>query len=75
MPRLAVDRLLEPWTQAVRRHYVGWTSKPGKRISRHGPAANREIAYLAPGTTRDGQALKLTGTCPKRREPLAASLA
>lgn len=59
------------------RHYVGWTqqAKPSKRISRHGPAASREVAYLAPGTTRDEQTLKLTGTCPKCGEALAASLA
>ena len=59
------------------RHYVGWTQqvKPSKRISRHGPAGNREVVYLQPGTTRDEQTLKLTGACPKCGEPLAASLA
>ncbi|HEX4728146.1 MAG TPA: hypothetical protein VH298_10145 [Jatrophihabitans sp.] len=59
------------------RHYVGWTQQklPRKRINRHGPAALREIVYLAPGTTQDEQAMKLTGTCPKCGEPLAASLA
>jgi hypothetical protein len=59
------------------RHYVGWTqqAKASKRIGRHGPAAHREVVYLELGTTRDEQALKLTGTCPKCGEPLAASLA
>jgi hypothetical protein len=59
------------------RHYVGWTqqARPSKRISRHGPAASREVVYLAPGTTLDEQRLKLTGTCPKCGEALAASLA
>jgi len=59
------------------RHYVGWTqqAKPSKRISRHGPAVNREVVYLQPGTTRDEQILKLTGTCPKCGESLAPSLA
>jgi hypothetical protein len=59
------------------RHYVGWTQQrlPRKRINRHGPAALREIVYQAPGTTRDERAMKLTGTCPKCGEPLAASLA
>jgi len=59
------------------RHYVGWTqqAKPSKRINRHGPAASREVVYLQPGTTRDEQLLKLTGTCPKCGEALAASLA
>jgi hypothetical protein len=54
------------------RHYVGWTqqAKPSKRISRHGPAAHREIVYFQPGTTRDEQILKLTGTCPKCGESL-----
>jgi len=56
---------------------VGWTqqAKLSKRISRHGPAAHREVVYLGPGTTRDEQALKLTGSCPKCGERLAASLA
>jgi len=59
------------------RHYVGWTQQrpPRKRINRHGPAALREIVYLQPGTTRDEQTMKLTGTCPKCGESLAASLA
>jgi hypothetical protein len=59
------------------RHYVGWTqqAKPSKRISRHGPAVNREVVSLQPGTTRDEQTLKLTGTCPKCGEALAASVA
>lgn len=59
------------------RHYVGWTQqvRPSKRIGRHGPVANREVVYLKPGTTRDEGTLKLTGTCPKCGEPLAASLA
>jgi hypothetical protein len=59
------------------RHYVGWTqqAKPNKRISRHGPAALREVVLLQPGTMQDEQAMKLTGTCPKCGEPLAASLA
>jgi hypothetical protein len=59
------------------RHYVGWTQqvKPSKRISRHGPAANREVVYLEPGTTRDEQMLKLTGTCPKCGEAYSGSLA
>jgi hypothetical protein len=58
------------------RHYVGWTQQrlPRKRINRHGPAALREIVYLQPGTTQDEQRMKLTGTCPKCGEPLAASL-
>jgi hypothetical protein len=58
------------------RHYVGWTqqARPSKRISRHGPAAYREVVYLEPGTSRDEKRLKLTGTCPKCGEPLAASL-
>lgn len=59
------------------RHYVGWTqqARPSKRISRHGLAARREVVYLRPGTTRDELTLKLTGTCPKCGESLAASLA
>lgn len=59
------------------RHYVGWTqqAKPSKRISRHGPAANREVVYLQPGTTRDEQKLKIHGKCPKCGELLAVSLA
>lgn len=59
------------------RHYVGWTQqvKPSKRISRHGPAANREVVCLEPGTTRDEQMLKLTGTCPKCGEAYSGSLA
>ena len=59
------------------RHYVGWTqqAKPSKRISRHGPAASREVVYLEPGTTRDEQMLKLTGTCPKCGEAYSESLA
>jgi hypothetical protein len=58
------------------RHYVGWTqqTKPSKRISRHGPAALRELVYLQPGTTRDERQLKLTGTCPKCGERFAADL-
>jgi hypothetical protein len=58
------------------RHYVGWTQQrlPRKRINRHGPAALREIVYLQPGTTRDEQAMKRTGTCPKCGEFLAACL-
>jgi hypothetical protein len=59
------------------RHYVGWTQQrlPRKRINRHGPAALREIVHLQPGTTQDEQTMKLTGTCPKCGESLAASLA
>jgi hypothetical protein len=59
------------------RHYVGWTQQrlPRKRINRHGPAALHEIVYLEPGTTRDEQTMKLTGTCPTCGESLAASLA
>jgi len=49
--------------------------KPNKRISRHGPAANRKVAYLEPGTTRDEQILKLTGTCPTCAEAYSESLA
>jgi hypothetical protein len=58
------------------RHYVGWTPQrlPRKRINRHGPAALREIVHLQPGTAQDEQTMKLTGTCPKCGEPLAASL-
>lgn len=58
------------------RHYVGWTqqAKPSKRISRHGPAASRDVVVLQPGTTRDEQAMKLNGFCPKCGEPFAASL-
>jgi hypothetical protein len=40
-----------------------------------GRLLHREVVYLEPGTTRDEQGLKLTGTCPKYGEPLAASLA
>ena len=59
------------------RHYVGRKQqvKPNKRISRHGPAANRKVAYLEPGTTRDEQILKLTGTCPTCAEAYSESLA
>lgn len=64
------------------RHYVGRKQqvKPNKRISRHGPAANRKVAYLEPGTTRDDttrdeQILKLTGTCPTCAEAYSESLA
>ncbi len=59
------------------RHYVGWTqqAKPAKRISRHGPAAYREVVYLQPGTMHDETALKLTGACPKCGEQYADSLA
>jgi hypothetical protein len=59
------------------RHYVGWTQQrlPRKRINRHGPAALREVVYLAPGTTRDEEAMKLTGKCPSCGQSLAASLA
>lgn len=59
------------------RHYVGWTqlAKPSKRISRHGPAALREVVLRQPGTTQDEQTIKLTGSCPQCGEPLAASLA
>ncbi|HET7012496.1 MAG TPA: hypothetical protein VFI65_01205 [Streptosporangiaceae bacterium] len=73
-PRVDKDGLL---SAGPIRHYVGWTqqARPSKRISRHGPAANREVVYLEPGTTRDEQAMKLTGTCPKCGEALAESLA
>src|SRR5947209_8229577 len=49
------------------RHYVGWTqqARPSKRISRHGPAASREVVHLEPGTMRDEQEMKLNGLCPK----------
>lgn len=59
------------------RHYVGWTqqARPSKRISRHGPAASREVVYLEPGTVRDEATMKLAGFCPKCGEPLRASLA
>lgn len=59
------------------RHYVGWTQqvKPSKSISRHGPAAYREVVYLQPGTMRDETALKITGRCPKCAEPYCDSLA
>jgi hypothetical protein len=59
------------------RHYVGWTqqARPSKRISRHGPAALREVVYLETGTMRDEQAMKSTGACPKCGESLAESLA
>jgi hypothetical protein len=59
------------------RHYTGWTqqAKPSKRISRHGPAALREVVYLQPGTVKDEANMKLTGTCPKCGEPLSDSLA
>jgi hypothetical protein len=59
------------------RHYVGWTQqdRPSKRISAHGPAAMREVAYLEPGTTADERSMKLTGTCPKCGERLSDSLA
>jgi hypothetical protein len=66
------------WLSATAiRHYVGWTQQrlPRKRINRHGPAALREIVYLQPGTTRDEQLMKASGTCPKCGEALAASLA
>jgi len=58
------------------RHYVGWTQQanPRKRINRHGPAALREIVYVEPGTMRDEQAMKRTGTCPSCGELLADSL-
>jgi hypothetical protein len=58
------------------RHYVGWTQQrvPRKRINRHGTAALREIVYLQPGTTQDEQTMKLSGTCSKCGESLAASL-
>ena len=73
-PRADADGLL---SARPIRHYVGWTqqARPSKRISRHGPAAKREVVYLQPGTTRDEQTLKLAGTCPKCSESLAASLA
>jgi hypothetical protein len=73
-PRADADGLL---SARPIRHYVGWTqqAKPSKRISRHGPAVDREVVYLQPGTTRDEQTLKLKGSCPKCGEPLAASLA
>lgn len=59
------------------RHYVGWAQQrlPRKRINRHGPAVLREIVYLEPGTTRDEEKIKRTGTCPKCGESFAASLA
>lgn len=59
------------------RHYVGWTqqSNPRKRISRHGPAALCDIAYLEPGTMRDEENLKRKGRCPACGEPLVDSLA
>jgi hypothetical protein len=59
------------------RHYVGWTqqARPSKRISRHGPAALREVVYLEAGTMHDEQRMKLTGTCPKCGEALSESLA
>jgi hypothetical protein len=40
-----------------------------------GRLLHHEVVYLEPGTTRDKQGLKLTGTCPKHGERLAASLA
>ncbi|MBI1377786.1 MAG: hypothetical protein GC157_09940 [Frankiales bacterium] len=59
------------------RHYVGWTQQktPSKRINAHGLAASREVVYLEPGTTRDEQAMKRSGVCPKCGEALADSLA
>lgn len=66
------------WLSATAiRHYVGWTQQrsPRKRINRHGPAALREIVYLQPGTMRDEESMKASGTCPKCDEDLAASLA
>jgi hypothetical protein len=73
-PKADLDGLL---SAGPIRHYVGWTqqAKPSKRISRHGPAASRDVVCLQPGTTRDEQTLKGTGTCPKCGEALAASLA
>jgi hypothetical protein len=49
------------------RHYVGWTQqvKPSKRISRHGPAASREVVDIFDGTMQDEAALKRDGTCRK----------
>lgn len=66
------------WLSATAiRHYVGWTQQrlPRKRINRHGPAALREIVYLQPGTMRDEETMKASGSCPKCGEALAASLA
>jgi hypothetical protein len=59
------------------RHYEGWTQQahPKKRISRHGPAALREVAYLERGTIRDEEAMKRTGSCPTCGEPPVGSLA
>lgn len=72
-PRADADGLL---SATPIRHYVGWTQQrlPRKRINRHGPAALREIVYIQPGTTQDEHTMKLTGTCPKCGESLAASL-
>jgi hypothetical protein len=65
------------WVSATPiRHYVGWTQQadPRKRSRAHGPAALREVVYLEPGTLEDEEMMKLTGTCPKCGESLAASL-
>lgn len=57
-------------------HYVGWSqqSNPRRRIYKHGPISQVEIAALKPGTMRDEQREKLTGTCPKCGTALRDSL-